>query len=51
VRVTKDIQVSVLVDRCRRVDLRNVTHGHHQYAIQPTWSDEAFDAGKDGCAV
>ena len=23
----------------------------HQFAVQPTWSNEAFDAGEDGCAV
>ena len=30
---------------------QNITLGGHQFAVQPTWSNEAFDAGKDGCAV
>jgi hypothetical protein len=35
----------------RRRSEQNITLGGHEYAIQPTWSNEAFDAGKDGCAV
>jgi hypothetical protein len=30
---------------------QNITLGGHQFAVQPMWSNEAFDAGKDGCAV
>jgi len=29
----------------------NITLGGRQFAVQPTWSNEAFDAGRDGCAV
>lgn len=29
----------------------NITLGGHFYAVQATWSNEAFDAGKDGCAL
>jgi hypothetical protein len=28
-----------------------ITLGTHHLAVHPTWSNEAFDAGKDGCAV
>jgi serine protease len=38
-------------DKCAWIETQNITLGGHQYAIQPTWSNEAFDAGKDGCAV
>ena len=33
------------------IETHNIALGSHQYAIQPTWSNEAFDAGKDGRAV
>jgi len=29
----------------------NIALGGHRFAVQPLWSNEAFDAGKDGCAV
>jgi hypothetical protein len=38
-------------DKCAWIETQNIALGGHQYAIQPTWSNEAFDAGKDGCAV
>jgi hypothetical protein len=38
-------------DKCAWIETQNITLGGHQYAIQPTWSNEAFDAGKDGCAI
>jgi serine protease len=38
-------------DKCAWIETQNITLGGHQYASQPTWSNEAFDAGKDGCAV
>jgi hypothetical protein len=38
-------------DKCAWIETQNITLGGHQYAVQPTWSNEAFDAGKDGCAV
>jgi hypothetical protein len=30
---------------------QNITLGAHQFAVQPMGSNEAFDAGRDGCAV
>ncbi len=38
-------------DKCAWTNTQNITLAGHQFAIQPTWSNEAFDAGKDGCAV
>jgi hypothetical protein len=30
---------------------QNITLGGHQFAVQPMWSNEAFDAGTDGCVL
>jgi hypothetical protein len=38
-------------DKCAWYHTQNITLAGHQFAVQPTWSNEAFDAGKDGCAV
>jgi hypothetical protein len=38
-------------DKCAWTNDQNITLGGRQYAVQPMWSNEAFDAGKDGCAV
>jgi hypothetical protein len=38
-------------DKCAWYHTQNITLGGHQFAVQPTWSNEAFDAGKDGCQV
>jgi hypothetical protein len=46
-----DDQTSENADKCAWYHTQNITLGGHQYAVQPTWSNEAFDAGKDGCAV
>jgi hypothetical protein len=46
-----DAQGSENGDKCAWIELTNITLGGHQFAVQPTWSNEAFDAGKDGCAV
>jgi hypothetical protein len=46
-----DASGSENADKCAWIETQNITLGGHQYAIQPTWSNEAFDAGKDGCAV
>jgi len=32
-------------------ETQNITLGGHQYAVQALWSNEAFDAGRDGCAL
>ena len=46
-----DAQTSENGDKCAWIELQNITLAGHQFAVQPTWSNEAFDAGKDGCAV
>jgi serine protease len=46
-----DDQTSENADKCAWYHTQNITLGGHDYAVQPTWSNEAFDAGKDGCAV
>ena len=46
-----DDQTSENGDKCAWIETQNIALGGHQFAVQPTWSNEAFDAGKDGCAV
>jgi hypothetical protein len=46
-----DIQGSENGDKCAWYHTQNITLAGHQFAVQPTWSNEAFDAGKDGCQV
>jgi hypothetical protein len=46
-----DDSTSENADKCAWIEMQNITLGGHQFAVQPTWSNEAFDAGKDGCAV
>jgi len=46
-----DDQTSENADKCAWTETQNITLAGHQFAVQPTWSNEAFDAGKDGCAV
>jgi hypothetical protein len=46
-----DDQTSENADKCAWYHTQNITLAGHQYAVQPTWSNEAFDAGQDGCAV
>ena len=46
-----DDQTSENADKCAWYHTQNITLAGHRYAIQATWSNEAFDAGKDGCAV
>ncbi len=46
-----DAQTSENGDKCAWVELQNIKLGGHSYAVQPTWSNEAYDAGGDGCAV
>jgi serine protease len=40
-------------DKCAwaQPETQNITLGGHQFAVQATWSNEAFDAGKDPCAI
>ncbi|MGZ4317859.1 MAG: hypothetical protein ACXVRD_00855 [Gaiellaceae bacterium] len=46
-----DAQTSENGDKCAWIEMQNISLGGHAFAVQPTWSNEAFDAGKDGCAV
>src|SRR5947207_3617724 len=46
-----DATTSENADKCAWYHLQNIQLAGHQYAVQPTWSNEAFDAGQDGCAV
>jgi hypothetical protein len=38
-------------DKCAWTNTQNIALGGRQFAVQPLWSNEAFDAGRDGCAV
>jgi len=46
-----DAQGSENADKCAWIEMQNISLAGHKFAVQPTWSNEAFDAGKDGCAV
>jgi serine protease len=46
-----DAQTSENGDKCAWIELQNITLGGHSFAVQPMWSNEAYDAGKDPCAV
>lgn len=46
-----DIQGSENADKCAWTNDQNITLGGRQYAIQPMWSNEAFDATGNGCVV
>jgi hypothetical protein len=38
-------------DKCAWIDMQNIALGSHKFAVQPTWSNRAFDATGNGCAV
>jgi hypothetical protein len=46
-----DDQTSENADKCAWTETQNIKLAGHLYAVQPTWSNEAFDAGRDPCAV
>jgi serine protease len=46
-----DDQTSENGDKCAWTETQNITLAGHPFAVQPMWSNEAFDAGKDGCQV
>ena len=46
-----DAQTSENGDKCAWLDTQNITLGGHAYAVQPMWSNEAFDATGNGCVV
>ena len=37
-------------DKCAWTDTQNISLGSHQFAVQPLWSNEAFDATGNACA-
>jgi hypothetical protein len=43
-----DAQTFENADKCQSAS-QNITLGGHQFAVQALWSNEAFDAGGDGC--
>ena len=46
-----DVQGSENGDKCAWIPTPNISLGGHSFAVQPLWSNEAFDAGKNGCQV
>jgi len=46
-----DIQGSENGDKCAWLDTQNITLGSHTFAVQPLWSNEAYDATGNGCVV
>lgn len=46
-----DASGSENADKCAWTNDQNITLGGRPFAVQPMWSNEAFDAGKDGCAM
>ncbi|MGZ4291440.1 MAG: hypothetical protein ACXVQQ_02475, partial [Gaiellaceae bacterium] len=46
-----DAQGSENGDKCAWLDTQNIALASHQFAVQPMWSNEAFDATGNGCVV
>jgi hypothetical protein len=46
-----DAQGSENGDKCAWTNTQNITLGAHQFAVQPLWSNEAYDATGNGCVV
>ena len=46
-----DVQGNENGDKCAWMNTQNIVLGAHQFAVQPTWSNEAYDATGNGCAV
>jgi hypothetical protein len=46
-----DAQGSENGDKCAWLNTQNIGLGGHQFAVQPLWSNEAFDATGNGCVV
>jgi hypothetical protein len=46
-----DAQGSENGDKCAWLDTQNITLASHQFAVQPLWSNEGFDATGNGCVV
>ena len=46
-----DDQTSENGDKCAWTGTQNITLGKHSFAVQPMWSNKAFDATGNGCVV
>jgi hypothetical protein len=46
-----DAQGSENGDKCAWTNTQNILLASHQFAVQPLWSNEAFDATGNGCVV
>jgi hypothetical protein len=46
-----DAQGSENGDKCAWLNTQNISLGSHQFAVQPLWSNEAYDATGNGCVV
>jgi hypothetical protein len=46
-----DAQGSENGDKCAWTNTQNITLASHQFAVQPMWSNEAYDATGNGCVV
>jgi serine protease len=46
-----DVQGSENGDKCAWVNTQNISLGGNQFAVQPLWSNEAYDATGNGCVV
>jgi hypothetical protein len=46
-----DYQTSENGDKCAWLDTQNITLGTQKFAVQPLWSNAAFDATGNGCVV
>jgi hypothetical protein len=46
-----DAQGSENGDKCAWLDTQNISLAGHAFAVQPLWSNEAFDATGNGCVV
>ncbi len=46
-----DVQTSENGDKCAWLGTQNITLGAHQFAVQPMWSNKAYDATGNGCVV
>ncbi|HEY2542475.1 MAG TPA: hypothetical protein VGH92_05430 [Gaiellaceae bacterium] len=46
-----DVQGSENGDKCAWLDTQNISLGGHAFAVQPLWSNEAYDATGNGCVV
>jgi hypothetical protein len=46
-----DAQTSENGDKCAWLDTQNIALGGHPFAVQPLWSNAAFDATGNGCVV